>query len=176
MQFDTSWFPGFLAGVGATLVGFLLTMAWDWYKWRRDSKKQQEAMFSAAVGEIKNNLRILKRNGELISQELSILAQGQIILNPLGLMNTGAWDLMKIHHPTFLIENDLLSHVNSAAQLAEEINGIVRNRELYHQNNGAMSNYRDRMQKYDYLLSEQNNKLLLALTALEEKVGKFIKE
>lgn len=131
-------------------------------------------MFSAAIGEIKNNLRILKRNSELLSQELVVLPQGRIMVNPFGLLRTGAWDLMKIHYSFFLINNDLLPHVNSSDQLVEEINEIVRSRELYRQNNSAMSSYKERMIKYDQLLIEQSDKLLKVLTDLDQKTAKFI--
>jgi hypothetical protein len=173
---DQEWVGGFWSGVLATVIGFLLTVLWDFYKWRRDSKKQEEAMFSAAADELKNNIRILKRNTELLTQELGLLEQNMVTLNPLPLLRAGAWDLIKIHHPNFLLKNDLLSHINKAVQLIEEVNEGTRSRELYRQTNGAMSNYNERMKKYDQLLLELNAQLLSTVSELETKTDKFVKE
>src|SRR3989344_8059542 len=135
-----SWLSGFLAGVCATTIGFIFTALWDIYKWRRDKKNLLQAMLSLALDELKNNIRIVNRNNALLLQELKILFHNKCNINPLTHLQTGAWDLMKYHFLDFLIKNSLISFLNSASHLVEEINEVVRSRELYRLSNEAMIN------------------------------------
>jgi len=46
------WLIGFIAGVIATIFGFVLTMLWDTYKLNRDAKKNRGSGFKSCKGRI----------------------------------------------------------------------------------------------------------------------------
>lgn len=43
----SEWLAGFISGVIATIIGFILTMLWDTFKFKRESKKREETVLSA---------------------------------------------------------------------------------------------------------------------------------
>lgn len=52
----TVFIKGIISGVGATLVGFILSMLWDTYKYKRDKKNQEQIIISAIKKELEYNI------------------------------------------------------------------------------------------------------------------------
>jgi hypothetical protein len=143
-----SWLPGFLAGVVATIFGFVLTMIWDIYKNRRDTKTKETAIIRAIKEELITNLAILENDEKILTHELTILEKDLSLVAPLESIFDGTWDLLKINLPQKLTANDLVS-IRVINQMTNQINENIKSRENYRINNLAMDNYSSRLKKYD---------------------------
>ena len=157
---EVEWFRGFLSGVAATILGFVLTIIWDMRKTRGESLKRDRVVMSAITEESQSNKRSIEQNLLRLQQELAVLAEDKSIVQPLFMMKTGFWDLAKINLPEKLLVGDRLARLRNLAFLAEQVNSEVRSRENYRIHNSAMTNYSTRMRIYD----ESLVKVLLALT------------
>ncbi len=103
------WFKGFLSGVAATLLGFLLTMIWDIRKARIESLERDKRVMNAINEELLSNKRSLEQNRAMLQDELSALANNKSLLQPLSVMKTGFWDLAKVNLPKQFIFGDSLT-------------------------------------------------------------------
>jgi len=143
---------GIAVGVIATVIGFILTMIWDAYKYRRDTKNREETIISAGGEEIEYNLETIKFNLDLLKHEIEIIGQKKVLAEPLMLLQTNFWDLIKIQIPQKLANVDALRKIRYIAQQTNQINETLKCREDYKINNQAMSNYHSRLKSYDELL------------------------
>ena len=165
------WLIGFLGGVVLALLGFLLTVAWEVRKLRRESQHREKVVTRALKEEMLANVEILKNNQALLSGELAIIDQDKTLVAPLDQLHAGFWDLVKVNLPQkVLTEPDFLAEVREISQLTDQVNETVRSRESYRIHNGAMSNYSSRMKKYDQILMEYNQKLLTALETVKPRL------
>lgn len=157
----------FFSGVGATIIGFLLTMLWEW----RKSIKQESAVIDALKQELQTNKEILENNLQYINQELEIIDQGRSLVNPLNLLNGDFSDLLFISIPKKLKKDtDLLMEIRKISRLSKENNETIKSRETYRVNNGAMSNYNSRMKKYGQILQSQTNQLVSVTEMVISKI------
>ena len=101
----SQWTSGFISGVAATIVGFIFTMLWDIYKFRRDTNQRDESITKIVLHEIEENKTSSIENIKLIEEELSILDKKKEIIRPLLLMKSGFWDILKGSTPKKLIKN-----------------------------------------------------------------------
>lgn len=161
------WFIGFLSGVAATVLGFVLTIVWDLYKMRRDAREREGVMQRAVSEELTENTVALQHDLDLIQNELAVLSEGKSVVQPLMLFKTGFWDVAKINLPATFLGGDRLLKLRNIVSLAEACNEQIRSRENYRIHNGAMSNYASRLSQYDEPLGES----MLALKAALEGLG-----
>lgn len=165
------WLGGFVSGVLATLIGFLLTIAWDIYKYRRDTKRKDDAIISAVNEELIANIFICQSNKNALEQEIIFLKEKKSLVSPIVLLQNGAWDLIKINFPTQIEKDEkLLLKIRSLTQLIQYINENIRSRENYRINNGAMSNYESKLQKYDNSILNDTNDLISRLETLRRNL------
>ncbi len=164
---SSEWLAGFMSGVIATIIGFVLTMSWDIYKFNRELKQREETVISAVKEELVSNLSILQYNQTILQKELEVIAEDKSVVAPLSLLQSGFWDLVKINLPRKLTKVDTLAQIRKAAQLADQINEQIRSRENYRINNQAISNYHFRMKLYDQILLENIGILLKSLEELQ---------
>jgi hypothetical protein len=148
----TTWLSGFLSGVIATIIGFLLTMLWDIYKYRRDSGKRDKSVLNSIREELISNKSIVLKNQQMLQQEMDLLSKNIMVGSPLSTLQGGFWDLVKINLPNQFIKGNSLISVRKIALLTDEINEIIRNRENYKLFNGFASDYSNRLRSYDQLL------------------------
>ena len=162
------WFLGFLSGVAATILGFVLTIGWDVYKTRRDTNEREGTVLRALSEELRENKSALRSDLDLLRQELAVLAEQKSVVRPLLVFKVGFWDIAKVNLPKALLRGDGLLKLRNVAALADDCNEQIRSRENYRIHNGAMSNYVDRMRLYD-------EPLLQSLLKLETAIGEYEK-
>lgn len=146
------WLTGFIGGVIATVIGFILTMVWDIVKFNRESKRREETVLSAVREELVSNMSILEDNVQLLLKDLEVIGDKKSVVAPLTLLQSGFWDLVKINLPRKLTKVDTLVEIRKVAQLTEQVNEQIRSRENYRIHNQAMSNYHRRMRLYDEMI------------------------
>jgi hypothetical protein len=160
---EKDWFLGFLSGVAATVFGFLLTIGWDVYKIRRDTREKQGTILRALSEELRENKIIVERDVNLLQQELAVLAEQKVVVRPLSVLKVGFWDIAKVNLPKALLTNDRLLKLRDVAALADDCNDQIRSRENYRIHNGAMSNFSQRMRIYDEPLAQSLAELKTAI-------------
>ncbi|MBE3088434.1 MAG: hypothetical protein IMZ71_04910 [Chloroflexi bacterium] len=161
------WFLCFLSGVAATVLGFVLTIGWDVYKCRRDTREKEDTILRALSEEMVENKTIVDRDANLLQQELAVLAEQKAVVRPLSVLKVGFWDIAKINLPKALLRNDRLLKLRNVAALADDCNEQIRSRENYRINNGAMSNFSQRMRIYDEPLVQSLAELKTAIDEYE---------
>jgi hypothetical protein len=161
----SEWIKGFISGVFATAFGFGLTMLWDLYQ----SRKREKAILFAVSSDIYENIEVLKNNQSILEEELEILNKNKMIVNPLDLLRSGFWDLLKINLPFTHVRNQkLLLKIIEVAQLTNSVNETIRSRENYRIHNQAMTDYTFRMKSYDEILLKDIKTLLKQFKDLTE--------
>ena len=149
----SQWTSGFISGVAATIVGFIFTMLWDIYKFRRDTNQRDESITKIVLHEMEENKTSSIENIKLIEEELSILDKGKEIIRPLLLMKPGFWDILKGSTPKKLIKNtELIENIQSISLLAGHINEQIRSRQNYKNVATAMTNYTRSVKAQDNII------------------------
>jgi hypothetical protein len=168
---NPEWWGGFISGVVATILGFVLTMAWDYIKYRRETGERETAVLRAMREDIADNTSIAQQNIAMLIQEIQVLKEQKSVVAPLQPLQQGMWDLVKLNIPQKLSRSpDLLSHVRQTANLGSYAIETIRSRENYRITNGAMSNYHDRMRLYDETLLDLHQRLVTSLQTLKDKI------
>lgn len=151
------WLLGIFFG---SLLTFVLTVAWDHYKFSRDNKRKDEVVLSVLYEEISINSAIVSNNEKLIERELTILHLEQSLINPLQLLRSKAWDLVIMNLPQVLLnDRDILRKIREIYLIVDEIDETIRSRENYRLANEAMTNFTSRLKKYDEMLLERGRAL-----------------
>ena len=161
------WFLGALGGIVATGIGFLLAMTWDIYKLRTEGHEREQATLGAIAEEMKANQEAIDRNINILAGELEVLKQGRRVVKPLSLLQTSAWDLVKISRPGRLFVPNTIVKLREIVTLAGQLNEEIRSRESYRIYNGAMNNYLEVLRLYDENLLAAHNQLRASLKAYE---------
>lgn len=112
----SEWLAGFTSGVIAIIIGFILTMLWDTFRFKRESKKREETVLSAVKEELVSNSIVLQDNQTLLQKELEIIDEEKgSVVSPLNLLQSGFWDLVKINLPWKLTKGDSLVKIRRVA-------------------------------------------------------------
>ena len=146
------WFAGFISGLGATLIGFILTIAWDLQKLKRDENEKKNMILKIIDEELKANKKNIEWNTNTLDAELGLLEIKMDMVGPLLLLKTGFWEVLKIHMPLSLLSKEDLGRLRSIIHLAEQINETIRSRENYRINNLELSGFRGRIHIYNHTL------------------------
>lgn len=138
----TDWEMGFISGVGATIIGFVLTMLWDVYKFRRDTNDREASVMNIVKYEIEENRAASVENSSLLENENSIIDSGRAIIPQLLIMKSGYWSILIANTPKKLLKNvELLEKIQSISLLANHINEEIRSRQIYKDTNSMMTNF-----------------------------------
>jgi len=160
----SQWVSGFISGVGATLIGFLCTILWDVYKYRRDIDQRDRAIINYVKHDLEENRNLATENKSMLMNELEIIDQGKELVRPLLLMKTGFWDLLKANLPKKIINNsDLLENIQGLSLLGGHINEEIRSRQNYKNASSSMSNYNSTIKIHDELLVSDIDQLIMSL-------------
>ena len=161
---------GFVSGVIATLIGFVLTMLWDLWKTRRADRKQAKGVLRALKHECEENVAIVETNHRLLDTEIQLLKQKQQIIPTLVPLKYGLWDVLRHQLPEGLLEDvGLLGRLRDIAWRVDRLNEGLRSRQAYKDTGGAMNNFTERLQLVDGDLVGQVMELnLLLQTAITE--------
>ena len=164
----TEWEKGFISGLIATLIGFVLTMFWDIYKDRRDKSEKDKIIKKLIQDVLNENLLYISSINAVLTQELGVLNQNKNIITNITTLKNDFWDLIKFNIPKDLLENnDLLKRLQNISSLTKSINENINSREMYRLNNGAMDNFTIRLQYYDELIFTENERLKGLITAFK---------
>jgi hypothetical protein len=166
------WIIPFSIGVGATVVGFILTMVWDFFKFRRETLAREQALLNIIQYELNENISILDINEAILKQELEVLDEHKSVVPPLIQLQSGFWDLLKINlsFPKKIRKFDTSINLIRIAKNLTEMNETIKSRQDYRINNEAMSNYNSRMKIYDDMLLHGSEELRKLLTELQEEI------
>lgn len=160
----SQWLSGFISGVAATLVGFLCTILWDVYKYRRDVSERDKSILKVVQHDLEENRQLATENKAMLKQELEVLDKRKELVPPLLLMKTGFWDLLKANLPKKLIKNtDLLERIQALSLLASHINEEIRSRQNYKNASSMMSNYNETIKIHDGILISDLDRLTKGL-------------
>lgn len=163
-----SWLTGFLSGVIATIIGFIFTIIWDIYKYRRDIGSRDNTILTAIGEELRSNYEISTLNKNILLEEIKVLDENKSVVTPLCFLQSGFWELVKVNLPSALAKGDSLLKIRKMAQSTNEINEVIRSRENYRVHNGAMSNYSSRLKIYDQILLQHFNELNKLYDGMQE--------
>ena len=164
------WIIPFAIGVGATIVGFALTMVWDFYKFKRDIRSREKALLNVLHYELNENINILDNNKAILEQELQVLTNHKSAVRPLIPLQYGFWDLLKVNlsFPKEIRNLDSSILIMRIAQMAKGINETIQSRQEYRIHSEAMSNFSSRMKIYDEIVIEKSEELRKLLNGLHE--------
>ena len=163
------WVIPFSIGVGATVVGFILTMVWDFFKFRRENHAREKALLNIIKYELSENISVLDNNKTILKQELKGLDKHEIVIQPLIQLQCGFWDLLKINlsFPKKISDFDSSMNLIRIAQITKEINETIISRQEYRIHNEAMSNYSVKMKIYDEIVMKKIEKMQELLSELQ---------
>ena len=163
----SSWVGGFLSGVVATLVGFVLTMSWDLLKSYRDRLRRDNTLLTSAKHELLTAIDSLNYNKNIIEDELESLEKKKFIIVPLAPVYGDVWGLFKLHIPKKVVKNpDLLIKIRDVSYGVEHLNEISASRENYRLSNMNMTNHNDILKIYDNIVLNGIKNLLPEVEAL----------
>jgi hypothetical protein len=165
------WLAGFITGVAATILGFVLTILWDINKAKRESIEKDKAVIKAINEELLSNKKCLEQNLERLQTELDILNKGKNIVQPLFILKTGFWELAKVQFPRTLLRGNRLVSLRSIVFYAEQANEEIRSRENYRIHNEAMSNFHHRMHLYDESIGGVLRLLAAEMAVFENEIN-----
>ena len=156
----TEWEKGFISGLIATLLGFVLTMLWDIFKNYRDNKRKDKIINKLIRDVLNENITYIQSINYVLTEELKILNQRQFIVTNITILKNDFWEIIKFNIPKDLLkENNLLKRLQDISSLTKSINENINSREIYRLNNNAMTNFSANMQHYDELIIQENTKL-----------------
>lgn len=177
----TDWQSGFTSGVTATLIGFLCTILWDVYKYKRDKSDKENNVINSVIDDISENIEILINNKSLIQNELDVISKHQMLVVPLQVFRTGFWALIKIERPDFLIKTEsIFSDLKAIYDGLDYVDECMKGRQLYRMTNMALTSFHADVKKQDEILMHQFNdirpKLDNMLSALENLTKRSSKD
>jgi len=150
----TDWQSGFTAGVAATIVGFVLTMIWDAYKYRRDTLRRENSMIKGLIHELYENRELSTENRNIIKEDLEALENKKTLIRPLLLLKSGFWDYLKFNIPNRLLDNmELLEKLKDISLLAEHVNETIRSRQNYKDTSSAMGDFGESIRMKDNVIN-----------------------
>jgi len=166
----TEWEVGFISGVGATIIGFILTMLWDVYKFRRDITGKETSIMNIVKYEVEENRNASVENSKLLEEENAIISSGSVLVPPLLNMKSGYWGILIANTPRNLLKNtELLEKIQSVAILSGHINEQIKSRQMYKDTNSAMTNFKN-------TLEVKNNVIINDLSRFNDVIDDVLSE
>ena len=160
ISYFTEWEKGFISGLIATLIGFILTMLWDIYKNQRDRITKDKIIKTLIKDTLSENETYIDSIELVLTHEVAVLSQRQSIVTNITTLKNDFWDFIKFNIPKDLLKNNgLLKNLQDILSLTKSINENIHSRETYRLNNGAMDNFVTRLGYYDNLILSEIEKL-----------------
>lgn len=156
-------------------IGFILAIfslagaiAWDVLQRYQQEKRQDESIIIALKSEAKGNLTIIARNIEIVKVELGIIDEERTVIEPLALLRNGGWDLLRVSIPKKLtIQPDTLAELNNLFVKVEQLNEVIRSREIYRANNMTVISMHQRLKIYDQTILRDTSSVILSIDRLK---------
>ncbi len=117
---------------GALVAGlaFILATVRDEWVRQRDARIQDRNVVQAIREEIEINQTTVASHMELVDQEIVLIENGQRLVNPLDLLASDFWEIVKFNPPASLPLRTL-TMARDVARLTVQVNEILRSRELF---------------------------------------------
>jgi hypothetical protein len=146
----TDWKSGFTSGVTATLIGFLCTILWDIYKYKRDTADKEKNVVHSVMEDVSANIEILLNNKNLIENELEVISKHRELVVPLQVFRTGFWGLIKIERHDCIIKTEsLFSDLKAIHDGLDYVDECIKGRQLYKM---ALTSFHTDVKKQDEIL------------------------
>jgi len=169
------WLIGFIGGVLATVLGFVLTMSWDLFKHRKEAKEREKTVEGFVGMELTENRRILLSNQRLLENELRSLDENKMLVLPLTLFRMGFWELLKGHlpFPGKYRSSSAVLDLLVVVELTTDINETMRSREVFRLHNQGTADFVAQIRIYDKRLIEDGQMLLKYLDKLDPEAKEY---
>ena len=164
-----AWFLGLLSGLFCAAFGMALYAGWDFWKEKRSTERRHETLEGIIGTDLAANLDRVRRNLSALNLELPMLPQRMSVVEPLPLMRTGFWEILRLEPTSKFLTVEDKATLHNLYDLTERANERLRAREEFKNHNGAMSNFPSTMQIHDDELIKALNKLNEAIMALGNK-------
>jgi hypothetical protein len=162
------WFLGFIGGVFATLVGFILAVWWDVHKSSRDAQQKHQGAIAAIKDELMANRSVAQHAAMILTAELCTMKQRSTVVQPIPLLRTGAWDLVRLDPPEDLSQRDRLSTLRELYYTSGYLNEGIRHRDAF-----LLSDAQG--QAFWWRLNAMDRQMLTAFYRLECDIRLFIR-
>jgi hypothetical protein len=169
---NNEFWNGFYSGSLATLVGFLLTIAWDYWKTSKQDKRRDRAILATLKCEILENIEILNSNKTVISSEQNLLTEKKhsiIVLAPFRLAIT---EILRVHIPdSILKDSGILTILSNLHTLSSHFNDGADSRQAFKDNNLSLSSLHHHLGRRNTYLLEELEIISKELQKLTEKIS-----
>jgi uncharacterized protein YukE len=137
-----------------------------------EKREREKAVLSTLTWELTFNASAVVDDLKIIGVEQDALKQEKSIITPLRLLQTQAWELLRVYMPPALNHAVILTEVTGAYNATFTLNELIRSREEYRLHNGAMSNFGTRMVAYDQTIQQNLTRLAASIDKLRIALGK----
>jgi hypothetical protein len=160
-----------ISAIVGAILGSLFAVLWDMHKSRIERSLKDQAILSELKGQTSENVSSILANQELLNREVEVLEQHRTTLQPLRLLETGAWPLMRIDVPQQLQSRaSLLSMIQKNTRLTSSVDELITARETYKQFNAAETVYYQQLLLYDRALLKQEEDLFSLTSQLNQQL------
>ena len=139
----------------------VLYAVWDLWKEKRANEGRSRALQKIIETDLSTNVYRVGQNLSSLTQELSMLADRMAIVEPLPLLRTGFWEILRLEPSSKFFKTEDKAKLHDLFDITERVNERLRARERFKDNNGAMSNFASNMKIHD-------EELIKALAKLKE--------
>jgi hypothetical protein len=161
-----------ISGGVVAIIAFLLAVAWDTLKYRRDVGRHDHAVLAAIRMELAANPPVVEENQRQVAEELERLPQGEWLLNPLEPLEAGFWNLAKLNPPRSVSATaDSLGTLQRVARLTFKVNEVIRSREAFRVGNQELPTFKTRLGGYDQLLHKLQAELVEAISGANDMIA-----
>ena len=128
----SDWTWGFISGLVATLIGFILTILWESHKANREKRDKDKVIKRLIIDVLTENLQIIAEIKEHLQAELQVIDQKLSNVTNMTILYEDIWDLIKFNIPSDLLKEDgLLKRLQSISGKIKRINESIHSRENY---------------------------------------------
>lgn len=168
---SSEYVTGTITGVIATLVGFALTMLYEWRKQNHQDELARTKTLELLTHELSDNLEIAQKNHTLFLQNIALMSQGQgqqVILSP-TLYHGYGWQIAQANDIYSCVGNETYELLAKTYVALSFSNSFITARESFRFSNIALSSYQQILLDYDKSLElDSNNDVGLLTKAIAE--------
>jgi hypothetical protein len=162
--------------ISGAILAFLLALAWDMVKYRRDIGHRDRSKVAAIRTELEMNLKVVEHNQRQVIEEIEKLTHRKRLLNPLEPLETSFWTLVKLNPPRAVVASrDLQENLQQVARLTFKVQDTIHSRETFRTANHEAPSFYVMLDGYDKLLQRFQGELIEAvgdaLSQLEPSPG-----
>jgi hypothetical protein len=148
--FLSEWEKGFISGLFATLIGFLLTIIWDIYKYRRDNKEKENNINNLINNTISENFEYIELIEYALTQEMEVLDERKNVVASLPTLRDDFGDFLKYNMPKNHAKNEkFMENFQKMLVKTRYINQNIIGRETFKLNNEGMLYFERRLKIYN---------------------------